>query len=111
MNDKELAQKLRHLAVDMDLSGRTAEWKVAAEAALRLDELASLREQVELTATLSFWERWTMEWRTTCALLNRYIEVNTPESLRHALAVYASTREGYQHELKTLLAKDPTQWN
>lgn len=109
MNDKELARKLRHLGVDFDLSGKTAEWQIVHEAAIRLDELATLRELVALTDRLSFWERWCMEWRTTTAIINRHIEIGTTDALRRAISLYGQTREAYSTELRQLLAQDPDQ--
>ena len=106
MTDKELAQRLRALAVDMDLSGRVQDWKTAAEAATRLEEIIAVREFADLAERLSFWERWAMEWRATAAIINRIMERDKPEELRHALAIYESTRSAYQTELKQLTKKD-----
>lgn len=109
MTDKELAQKLRTLAVDLDLSGRTADWHTVANAATRLEEIEAIRTHHELSERLSFWERWTMEWRSTAAVINRIIERDKPEETRQALALYEATRTAYQTELRAVLAKDPEQ--
>lgn len=107
MTDKELAQKLRRLAVDLDLSGRTDDWHVVANAATRLEELEALRTYTDLTERVLFWQQWTMDWRTTSAIINRQIEIGTVESLRKALDLYKQTREAYTTELRALLEKDP----
>lgn len=106
MNDKELARRLRTIAVDLDLSGRTSEWQTVAEAAVRLDELEATRTYVDLTQRLSFWERWTMEWRTTAAIVNRQLEIGTDEAIRRGIALYIATREGYTKELRQLHQMD-----
>lgn len=107
MTDKELAKKLRAIALDFDLAGRTAEWKTLAEVATRLDELDAIREHKELTERLTFWERWSMEWRAVSATLNRAMETTDPNSIRSGLAAYQASRNAYQNELRQLLKVDP----
>jgi len=102
-----MIQRLRNLAVDADLAGKTASWQVLANAANRLEEFVLLQQKADLAKQLQFWERWCMDWRTTNAFIHnsveRFIETNELSLLQRAIDLYTATREAYSQELRATL--------
>jgi len=102
-----MIQRLRYLAVDADLAGKTASWQVLANAANRLEEFVLLQQKADLAKQLQFWERWCMDWRTTNALIHnaveKFLETGKQSHLRRAIDLYSATREAYSRELRATL--------